>query len=1028
MASLASLEIPPPQNWQDFESLCCDLWRRIWKDPGAQMHGRGGQPQHGVDIFGRPDQAGEWAGVQCKGKGRLTGAKLTRMEIHEEVEKAKSFNPRLSSFVIATTAPRDAEAQAVARELTDGGAPFSVTVAPWEDIRGYLAEFPEVFAKHYPDFDRGGWDSTASVREQHLLSLWSRLYPLQLTGISGGTSERKDIPLAAVYTALDVVEQISTRITLGEKAPSALQVGKLPLDGSGDYLESLRRRVSEEAEATKERSGHEGYIRHLTAIEAAAALTRLVLLGPAGSGKSTFVRYLALSLAGEALGKGDANLRLLSNLGSGGPIPEDLAWPHRGLLPFFVELKKLVRSDAFRVEDAADVVLAYLREQAPEPSEGFGQFLQRAFAEEGARTLVVLDGLDETPAAETSRKRLCAVVAAFVDRCPRSRVLLTCRPYAYEPGSAWRLDGKGFAATSLAEFDRPKIRAFVDAWYRHLAGRGQVDTERTARRSERLAKTIEATPYLQPLARRPLMLTMMADLHATAGGRLPGGRAALYERSVELLLDRWNELRELRDSESVSDDLGMTVEQIRHALEHLAYRVHGARGSKAGAEPAEIPSRELWESINAYRDPPGKRRVDELEVRDYLHQRSGILVAESPETYRFPHRSYQEYMAACYLVRARFPSLLLEEVRTDPVLWREVTSLSVGKVSATPFTAWALLEGLVPAPPPAAVEGEDPRFLHALYAALAIRENGLWQNVQQQDGGKLERVRQWLQRSLEVGALSPVDRAEAGRVLALLGDRRRGVGLTEEGLPDIDWVEIPPGRFLMGSTEELARYDDEKPRHEVELAGFRISRYPVSHAQYEAFVADGGYTPKWKRCWTRSGWEWKGDRKRPEEVPDEYRSANQPRVMVTWYEAFAYCRWLGERLGQKVRLPAEAEWERAARGAVGGEYPWGDEWDAGRCNVGETGIGTTCAVGSFPSGASSEGVLDLSGNVWEWCSTRWRKNHEGSANDDPEGEASRVLRGGSFAGGSIRARCACRRSGGPRIADISNGFRVSAPI
>jgi formylglycine-generating enzyme required for sulfatase activity len=73
-------------------------------------------------------------------------------------------------------------------------------------------------------------------------------------------------------------------------------------------------------------------------------------------------------------------------------------------------------------------------------------------------------------------------------------------------------------------------------------------------------------------------------------------------------------------------------------------------------------------------------------------------------------------------------------------------------------------------------------------------------------------------------------------------------------------------------------------------------------------------------------------------------------------------------------------------------------------------------------------VLDLSGNVFEWCSTRWRKDYTKKADEDPKGEASRVLRGGSFAGGSIRARCACRRSGGPRIADISNGFRVSAPI
>ena len=87
----SGLQIPPPANWQDFETLCCDLWRSIWKDSNTQKNWRWGQPQHAVDICGRPNQEDSWAGVQCKGKDNYTNKSLAEKEVRDEVEKAKSF-------------------------------------------------------------------------------------------------------------------------------------------------------------------------------------------------------------------------------------------------------------------------------------------------------------------------------------------------------------------------------------------------------------------------------------------------------------------------------------------------------------------------------------------------------------------------------------------------------------------------------------------------------------------------------------------------------------------------------------------------------------------------------------------------------------------------------------------------------------------------------------------------------------------------------------------------------------------------
>ncbi len=162
------MQIPPPSNWQDFESLCCDLWREIWRDPNTQENGRQGQPQNGVDIFGRPEQGRQWAGIQCKGKDNYSDKSLTEDEVRREVEKAKSFTPRLSQFIIATTGLRDGKLQELARSITEGHLRndlFSIHIWAWEDIKNILENFSEVIAKHYPMLAAGVKNVEKTVKE-----------------------------------------------------------------------------------------------------------------------------------------------------------------------------------------------------------------------------------------------------------------------------------------------------------------------------------------------------------------------------------------------------------------------------------------------------------------------------------------------------------------------------------------------------------------------------------------------------------------------------------------------------------------------------------------------------------------------------------------------------------------------------------------------------------------------------------------------------------------------------------------------
>jgi formylglycine-generating enzyme required for sulfatase activity len=231
-------------------------------------------------------------------------------------------------------------------------------------------------------------------------------------------------------------------------------------------------------------------------------------------------------------------------------------------------------------------------------------------------------------------------------------------------------------------------------------------------------------------------------------------------------------------------------------------------------------------------------------------------------------------------------------------------------------------------------------------------------------------------------------------------------------LPDIDWVAIRGGDFVYQYGE----------RHS--LPTFHMARYPVTNVQYQTFINAGGYLDE--RWWTSLV--------RPGPQKSQWSQGNRPRTNIDWYEAVAFSRWLSAQLGYAVRLPTEEERERAARGRQGREYPWGAGYRTGYANIdekatqsGKWSLEQTTAVGVYPHAGSVEGVLDLSGNVLEWCLNKYDRPDVIGA--DASGD-SRVLRGGSWDYDPDRARGSQRRGGYPDFRDYFRGFRLvsSAPI
>lgn len=176
------------------------------------------------------------------------------------------------------------------------------------------------------------------------------------------------------------------------------------------------------------------------------------------------------------------------------------------------------------------------------------------------------------------------------------------------------------------------------------------------------------------------------------------------------------------------------------------------------------------------------------------------------------------------------------------------------------------------------------------------------------------------------------------------------------------------------------------------VPAFAIAKYPITNTQYAKFVEAGGYTVR--EYWTDAGWQWREQDKlsEPESWRDaKWNGADYPVVGVSWYEALAFCRWLCSVTGERVLLPTEQQWQRAAQGNDGRTYPWGTQFAKARCNTFESGIGRSTPVTRYPQGASPYVVMDMSGNVWEWCLTQWKN---GSLVE--EGDEWRILRGGSW--------------------------------
>jgi formylglycine-generating enzyme required for sulfatase activity/DNA polymerase III delta prime subunit len=719
----------------------------------------------------------------------------------------------------------------------------------------------------------------------------------------------------------------------------------------------------------------------------------LVLVGDPGAGKTTFLRFVALNLARALLG--EDTQACLERLGLQGAPP----FP---ILVSLADFGRFLGAEASRAcpPRCAEQFQLYLDRQ----SRGLPAGTPASFLRERVRAggcVLLLDGLDEVPGQEL-RERVGAILDEVVaeGRALGNRHVVTCRTRAYQGRTQL---GASFTRAVLADFGRKEVEEFVAEWSRTLfrvppAETEGAEAEAAAKHERELLAAIQAHPHVRPLTANPLLLTILAVVHWNRK-KLPEQRADLYDAAVDYLLE--SRTQQSRYESTLRRDCLMAVAR---ALFEDPQGVRKTLG-RAEAAAAVAPLLGLKEA---------KAAVPFIEDEE-LH--SGILVSRIEGEVEFWHPTFGEYLAALGLAWEpdyweRIGGRLFEERWNEVVLLLAGCRRRLGLRHASDFIGRIL-----------SMDASLPALARQVGLVGRILRDILPAGGDPAQGTGYDEARRQVLAIFEQGSdVEEKVRVEVGEALGQAGDPR---------IADDDHanrVFIEGGAFLMGSAElEGDLYEDERPVHRVTVSGFWIDRYPVTVAQYRRFVEAGAEGYLAARFWRPEGWRLREQHKLtgPRQWEEQLRRLNRPVTYVSWYEADAYCAWLSAKSGLRVSLPTEAQWEYAARGEAGRKYPWGDEEPTARHANFAMHVGEPTPVGIYPLGATSEGVQDLSGNVWEWCQD-WYGSYGAGEQRDPAGPAKatyRVRRGGGFGDDPIGCRAAYRNNDDPDDGDDSVGFR-----
>ncbi|MCI0555710.1 MAG: SUMF1/EgtB/PvdO family nonheme iron enzyme [Anaerolineae bacterium] len=811
-----------------------------------------------------------------------------------------------------------------------------------------------------------------------------------------------------------------------------LELGLIPLR-TGKELEFVRDEILQADQA--KRLMHELRQQQERVTDSLSQSQKLVIVGKPGSGKTLSLKFIALMLAYGTVGANRLRLDL-----SFVPIYVRLA-------QYAEELKK----DSFLALET--FLMEYVKRYHPgQPHQD--EFLQTAL--EQGLCMILLDGLDEVGdvgdtlvKGKTLRARIVEEVQRFSSRrCGKecsNRIVVTSRLEGYHRG-----DLPDFVETELSDLKIPdEAQEFLLRWFAayeqefhpelHLD-----DAFRKARdRVQALMSDIMRAESVQRLAINPLLLTILAMIH-DMGARLPNQRVKLYETVAKTMIENWR-IEQTRHDISIYEVIPQS--RIMPILASLAYWIHVHR---PGGSMPEADWRAQIKSLLSGddEDDDGYKR-DELVEMFMRHAREevGLLTEKSPGQIGFFHLTLEEYLAAVDIARRGMEERRkrVKEHWADPY-WREVILLTAGELTLRSDDLVDFINDLR-----IQDEGNNPELFGqaALLAGLAVADVGEKNFENKKVVREVRNELEWIAKDYDPETKAPsLQPSISAQNRAQAADVADELGYT---IPDLySFVSLPD---------------------------FSISKYPVTNAQYERFLKSDFNNKKYwadfpkydensnlmqNQTWGNDPWDWlqkelnDTDNLVENEVlyPRYWRNPrfgisrrNAPVVGISWYEASAYCKWLlnnwddleegkqGLVKPKLIRLPTDQEWASAAGGEEPAErFPWDKrstprsgsvdkkgattrtEEIIQRANIRESGINRTTPVWMYPQGESTQGVMDMSGNVWEW-----------QANYSSKEKRYLGLRGGSWSDSGDYARVSVRVDLPPNFVGLRCRFSCGGP-
>ena len=782
----------------------------------------------------------------------------------------------------------------------------------------------------------------------------------------------------------------------------------------------------------------------------------LVILGPPGSGKSTLLRHYELNSA-------KAALEALNSGADAGKLP----------MTFFLPLNSYEPP----LPAPKDWLAKQWQERAPDLP------VLETLLRQGRMTLL-LDALNEMPASRVEATKVWRNFLQELDANFRgNRLIFSCRFLDYsEELSSKDLRVPQVRIESLSD---EKVQEFIEVYC----------PEHSATLWGNLKDTPQLKLFYSPYFLELLILvvkqTKSGEVPKGRAALFTGFVREVLWRERDNLLFKAGELLHKWDIRQIKGRNWETPFELPEEgalipkLSQLAYQMQSQRTAGEGGQVV-IGYKDALAILDHARDE------DILDAGGSL----GILNDEGLAVRKkvvYVHQLLQEYFAARKLAQAPQPELVRTAWRADqvtPCLEDKLAELA----DSTPFrpllgTGWEETTLL------AAAMAKDPaRFVADLMENTLPLAGRCASQAEVSVSGELKNKLCWaLVGRTQDPSADLRARINAGLALGELGDprfERRQGPQGEYLLPPL--VEIPGGVYSIGSAEGL--YEDEAPMHPVKLKPFKMGKFPVTNGEWASFMKAGGYDDaSWwdteeAQAWRRGEGtaegpkqQWRENRKRlqdnyqrleelkrftSEEIKayrsyaemtdeefealleawyppgrqtqpgywndDAFNNPGQPVVGVCWHEARAYCAWLSAQIGLPFRLPTEAEREAAARGQRSRRYAYGKDFDASCCNTFETHIRRTTPIGVFPGGETPEGLVDMTGNIWDWTSSLYQsyRYDAGDGRERITGDGRRVVRGGSWNNDRGAARATCRYRGRPVNRDDGIGFRVvcSSPI